>query len=180
MNLRSHILRYHPELGEKRDLFLMAANWRTVEQAVLQPPLNSERAKWINKSIARFIAMDLRPYSVVEIEGFRGIVHTLELRYKIPSWQYFTDTAIPTLNSETKSNVLDTLMEAGRVAIHCVLHYRNSAFHQRWVAACVTCAPNKSNVRESHGRKCGWLVEEGSRWLASEWQRLRFSHRECC
>ena len=90
-----------------------------IEQAVVQLPQNSERAKRITKSIGRFIALDLRPYSVVENVGFRGMVHSLEPRYEIPSRRYFTNKAIPTLYSETKSNVLDTLMEAGRVAITC-------------------------------------------------------------
>ncbi|KAK0145636.1 Zinc finger BED domain-containing protein 1 [Merluccius polli] len=73
----------------------------------------------ITKSIGKFIAMDLRPYSVVENEGFREMVHTLEPRYKIPCRRYFTDTAIPTLYAKTKSKVLDTLTNAGRVAITC-------------------------------------------------------------
>lgn len=40
------------------------------------------------------------------------MLHTLELRYNVPSRRYFTDTAIPTLYNETKS-------EADRIAITC-------------------------------------------------------------
>ena len=89
-NLRSHISRYHPELTEKREP-VPDNSQRTIDQAVQLPP-NSERAKRITKSIARFIAMNLRPYSVVENIGFRGMVGTLEPRYRIPSRQYFTDS----------------------------------------------------------------------------------------
>ena len=41
-----------------------------------QPQLNhnSARSKVITISIARFIAKDLRPYSVVESDGFRDMV----------------------------------------------------------------------------------------------------------
>ena len=42
----------------------------------------------------------------------RTMVFTLEPRYKIPSRRYFTDTDISTLYSETKTEVLDTLMKA--------------------------------------------------------------------
>ena len=42
------------------------------------------------------------------------MVFTLEPRYKIPSQHYFNDTAIPPLYSETKTEVLGTLMNAGR------------------------------------------------------------------
>ena len=63
--------------------------------AHLQP--NSERAKWITKYIASFIALDLKPYSVVENVCFGTMVFTLGPRYKIPSQHYFIDTAIQTL-----------------------------------------------------------------------------------
>ena len=38
----------------------------------------------------------------------------LEPKHKIPSRCYFTDTAIPTLHSETKTEVLEALIKAGR------------------------------------------------------------------
>ena len=47
--------------------------------------------------------MHLRPYSAVENVGFRTMAFTLEPRYKIPYWCYFTNTAISTLYSETKT-----------------------------------------------------------------------------
>ena len=93
--MHSHISRYHPELGGKKGP-VPDGSQRTIEQAVVQLPPNSERAKRMTKSIARFIALDFRPYPVVENVGFRGKVYTLEPRYKIPSRRYFTDTAIPT------------------------------------------------------------------------------------
>ena len=117
-NLHSHISRHHSELGGKKAP-IPDSSQMTIEQALVQLPPNSERAKRITKSIARFIAVDLRPYSVVENVGFQGMVNTLDPKYKIPSRRYFTDTAIPTLYSETKVKVLDTLMEAGRVALTC-------------------------------------------------------------
>ena len=120
-NLYNHISRHHPELGGKKGPVPdgRPSSQMTIEQALGQLPPNSERAQWITKSIAKFIAVDLRPYSVVENMGFREMVKTLEPRYKIPSLRFFTDTAVPTLYSETKSRVLGTLAEAGRVALTC-------------------------------------------------------------
>ena len=63
----------------------------------------TERALQITKSIASFITLDLRPNSVVENVGFRTIVFILDPRHKIPCCRYFTDTAITTLYSETKT-----------------------------------------------------------------------------
>ena len=112
-NLRNDLAWYHPELGEKQ-WPVADASQRTIEQAVAQLQLNPERAKRITKSIASFIALDLRPYSVVENVGFQTMVFTLEPRYKIPSRRDFTDTATPTLYKETKTEGLDTLMKEDR------------------------------------------------------------------
>ena len=75
---------------------------------------NCERAKQITKSTANLIPLDLKPYSAVENVGFQTMVFTLKPRYKTPSRCYFTDTAVPTLYSETKTEVLDTLIKVGR------------------------------------------------------------------
>ena len=112
-NLRNHLVRYDPELGEKQ-LPVVNASQRTIEQLVAQLQPNSERAKRFTKFIANSILLDLRLYSIVEIVGFRTMVFALEPRYKIPSQRYFTDTAIPTLYSATKTKVLNPLMKAGR------------------------------------------------------------------
>lgn len=82
-------------------------------------PSNSEKAKKITNSVATFIAKDLRPYSVIENQGFRAMMHTSELRYTIPSRRFFTETAIPALYNETKAHVMEALQKAGRVAITC-------------------------------------------------------------
>ena len=61
--------------GEKRPV--PGGSQRTIEQAVAQQPPNSDNsANRITKSIAKCIAMDLSPYSVVENVGFWEMVHT--------------------------------------------------------------------------------------------------------
>ena len=103
----------NPELRDKQQPVANASQ-RTIEQVVARLQPNSERAKRITKSIASFIALDLRLHSVVENVGFQMMVFTVEPRYKIPSRRYFTDIAIQMLCSETKTEVLDTLMKVCR------------------------------------------------------------------
>lgn len=43
----------------------------------------------ITRSIAEMITKDLHPLSVVEQEGFKNVVKTLDHRYRIPSRKFF-------------------------------------------------------------------------------------------
>lgn len=76
-------------------------------------PPSLEKVKQITKAIAVFIAKDWRPYSVMENQGFRALLHTLEPRYTIPSQRYFTNTAMPTLYNQTKTDVMASLLRVG-------------------------------------------------------------------
>lgn len=82
---------------------------RTLDQVAKLPP-NSEKAKRITRSVAGFIAKDLRPYSVVENQGFRTMLQVLEPRYTLPSRRYFSETAVPALYSECKDHILESLI----------------------------------------------------------------------
>ena len=96
------------------------ASHPTIDNALkAKLPSASPRASSITKSIACFICKDLRPYSVVETEGFRRMLHTLEPRYDIPCRKYFTEKAIPELYAETKAKVENALQSAERVALTC-------------------------------------------------------------
>ncbi|XP_077063574.1 E3 SUMO-protein ligase ZBED1-like [Siphateles boraxobius] len=77
----------------------------------------SKRAKNITKGIAFFICKDMRPYSVVENEGFRYLLEVLEPRYNIPSRQHFSESYIPNLYTKVCDEVIQGLMSAERVAI---------------------------------------------------------------
>nr|XP_054593369.1 E3 SUMO-protein ligase ZBED1-like [Nothobranchius furzeri] len=78
---------------------------------------NSARAREITASITRFIAKGLCPYNIVEWEGFQDLIHTLEPRYKIPSRNHITNTCMPALYAQVKSQVEEKLAKAERVAI---------------------------------------------------------------
>lgn len=71
----------------------------------------------MTKSIATFIAKDFHLYSVVGNRGFRALLHTMKLRSNILSHWHFTDTAVPTLDSETKMKVMASVVKAGRIAV---------------------------------------------------------------
>ncbi len=69
-NMQMHILRHHPEIN------LAAAQKTTQQQQPTLPslfqakfPANSDRAQKITNAIAIFMALDMRPFSVVENEG---------------------------------------------------------------------------------------------------------------
>lgn len=49
----------------------------------------STRAKAITRSIAVYTAKDIRPFSTVENQGFREMLHTLEPKYCIQSRPHF-------------------------------------------------------------------------------------------
>ena len=117
-NARAHVTRHHPELSDTEQSQPPAADQRTLH-CFTKLPANSERGKKITRSIACFIAKDLRPYSVVENEGFVCMLQTAEPRYAIPSRKFFTETAVPQLYNETKRKVASALTETTKVALTC-------------------------------------------------------------
>ncbi|KAK0139816.1 Zinc finger BED domain-containing protein 1 [Merluccius polli] len=117
-NARAHITRHHPELMDTAQSQPPAADQRTLH-CFTKLSANSERAKQISRSIACFIAKDLRPYSVVENEGFICMLQAAEPRYAIPSRKFFTETAVPQLYQETKRKVASALTKTARVALTC-------------------------------------------------------------
>lgn len=117
-NLQSHLVRYHGELlsGDKKGKPSQPAITTAFKARF---PFGSPRAQTITKSIAEFICKDLRPYSVVENDGFRRMLATLEPRYEVPSRRHFTEKVIPALYAETRAKVEGALQSAKRVALTC-------------------------------------------------------------
>ncbi|XP_067285697.1 E3 SUMO-protein ligase ZBED1-like [Pseudorasbora parva] len=121
-NFTNHVDRWHPELTSTTTTTTTTqkvdtSQPRIDESLVSTLPHNSERAKRITRSVACFIAKDLRPYSVVENAGFRHMLKTIEPRYKLPIRATFTDSALPALYKETKAKVMESMCKARRVAI---------------------------------------------------------------
>ncbi|XP_060760348.1 zinc finger BED domain-containing protein 4-like [Neoarius graeffei] len=59
----------------------------------------------IMKSIAEMIVKDLQPLSVVEQEGFKSLIKTLDPRCRIPSRKIFTGEKIPSMYEECRSKI---------------------------------------------------------------------------
>ena len=59
--------------------------------------INDHRAKFIHIKIAKMIALDCQPYSVVDDGGFKALVHALEPKYQNPSQRYYCEIVIPSI-----------------------------------------------------------------------------------
>ena len=53
-------------------------------------PASSEKATSVKMAIAKFIALNCRPLSIVEGEGYCQLLHVLEPRYQVPTHQTIT------------------------------------------------------------------------------------------
>lgn len=83
-NLRNHLSRHHADALQQPMAKPVDSKQTQLDKAfVCKLPPNSVRAQKITKSVAVFICKDLRPYSVVENQGFKKMIHTLEPQYAI-------------------------------------------------------------------------------------------------
>jgi len=58
---------------------------------------DSKKSKEITAKVMEFIGLDQQPLSVVEDNGFRRLITTLDPRYILPGRKYFTDVCLPQL-----------------------------------------------------------------------------------
>uniref|UniRef100_A0A8C9WTI1 HAT C-terminal dimerisation domain-containing protein n=1 Tax=Sander lucioperca TaxID=283035 RepID=A0A8C9WTI1_SANLU len=77
----------------------------------------SDRAKAITNAIGVFIGADMRPYLVVQNEGFKHMLKVLEPRYDIPSRTHFSEKIVPDLYEQEKKKIVDELSRASSVAL---------------------------------------------------------------
>lgn len=82
-------------------------------------PSQSKRALSLTEGVGIFICKDLRPYSVVENDGFRLLVKRLEPRYVLPSRKHLSERVIPDMYAKSKDAVANSLHCAERVALTC-------------------------------------------------------------
>ncbi len=91
--MQAHLRRHHPNIDisgtrkkpQKQETFPTA--FRMKLQA------NSDRAQTITKAIGVFMALDMWPFSVVELS-----------RYQLPSRPHFSQNVLPHLYSEVRAN----------------------------------------------------------------------------
>ena len=70
---------------------------------------DSVKAKAMTRAIGTMVAVDLRPYSIVENKGFRELLRILEPRYSMVSRKDLTKAVIPEIYSELKEKVKQSL-----------------------------------------------------------------------
>ena len=51
------------------------------------------------------IVLDFQSFSMVENEGFKGLLQVLDPCYKLPSWKHLSETVIPNMYEEMKGKV---------------------------------------------------------------------------
>ena len=73
--------------------------------------INDPRALCIHKKIGEVIAVDNQPFSLVEDIGFTCLLHTLEPRYKLPTWKYFSETVIPSMVATVHDSISTKLCD---------------------------------------------------------------------
>ncbi|XP_054592246.2 E3 SUMO-protein ligase ZBED1-like [Nothobranchius furzeri] len=112
-NLNNHILRHHQDLACKPSTGLQQMK---IKES-LQLPANSTRSHKITEAIAGFICKDMRPYSVVENEGFKRLMKVAEPQYVMVSRKRLSEEVIPNMYQSVKENVKSKLQSAERVGI---------------------------------------------------------------
>nr|XP_055035499.1 E3 SUMO-protein ligase ZBED1-like [Misgurnus anguillicaudatus] len=117
-NMKSHLLNHHPEKLREDTGNKIQTGQKTIKEAFTASlSHNSTRAQDITRRIGEFIAKDLQPFSVVDNEGFRRLVNTLEPKYKIPSRPYFSQTCLPAIYKETMAKVAQSLKQAESISL---------------------------------------------------------------
>lgn len=56
----------------------------TQKKLDLRPPISEKRKRDITDKIAEFVALDMRPVNIVEGDGFKELMRTLEPGYTVP------------------------------------------------------------------------------------------------
>ena len=72
----------------------------------------SSRKKNLDEKLARFLAKDMRPTTLVEGNGFKEFIRALDPRYKVPSRGKVAKGDLPALEENVKADLKDQLRSA--------------------------------------------------------------------
>ena len=74
-------------------------------------PFSQHSAKWksLTKSVCQYIAKDMMPFSTVNNEGFRNMLHTFEPRYVLPDRKAITNHYIPEMYECEKRKIMNAM-----------------------------------------------------------------------
>ena len=73
--------------------------------------INDSRAKRIHSKVGEMIAIDCQPVSIVDHEGFKSLVSTLEPKYQLPSRKYFSETVISSIATKIRASIASPLQK---------------------------------------------------------------------
>jgi hypothetical protein len=119
-NMRKHLDIHHPSVTSSSTPEKVAPSKtvRTISDAFAAPySINSARAQTITKEIGIFLAVDMRPYCLVDTIAFKKMISALDHKYKIPSRTYFSETVHPMLYEETRTEVVSKLKSTEAIAV---------------------------------------------------------------
>ncbi|XP_069114202.1 E3 SUMO-protein ligase ZBED1-like [Argopecten irradians] len=132
-NMNTHLVRKH-NIGNVRTAQVPVGQVPTVSSSTAQKNHNKARQRYrryflksnpiitvnprqLHRQSGVFIAVDMRPYSVVENAGFRYLLNALEPRYAIPSKTHIADIVIPALYKKVRERVEAEIKMADSIAI---------------------------------------------------------------
>jgi len=80
-------------------------------------PIDPLRQKKVDEDLARMIALDLQPFSIVEDRGFKAFTKALNPSYILPSRQTLSKTIIPEMFSKVREQIMDKVGKASAVCL---------------------------------------------------------------
>lgn len=108
--MATHMKRHHPCIDlSVRKKPIPHLQLRLQDAVSVKMSVNSPQALNISRAIGKFIATELRPFSMVESAGFKLLLSALEPRHQLPSRTYFSDNIIPELYKQTHTEVMGEL-----------------------------------------------------------------------
>lgn len=92
--------------------------------------LSSRTKKSIDSDLLLLFTLDFQPFRIVEDEGFKRFVHTLNPSYKLPNRQTISKSLIPELYESSLNNAKDTARHIINVCIttDCWTSANNDSF----------------------------------------------------
>ena len=129
-NLRSHLKNNHKvlftqmEQTQQSQSSILPRKRKEKDQPgiaecmVKSQPYSHHGTRWkeLNRAVGFFICKDRQPINIVEREGFRKLVRTLDCRYEMPSRTHFSNSIIPELYTTTKASLRQRLRKVSYFA----------------------------------------------------------------
>ena len=84
--------------------------------------INDFRAKRIHTKVGEMIAIDYQPVSIVDHEGFKSLISTLEPKYHMSSRKYFTEPVIPSIANRIRTNIATQLKVGAEYLSSLLMH----------------------------------------------------------